>query len=61
VTWVQSRIDVLAGDRTGAIERLGVLLGHPGQQSRTWLTIDRTMEPLRGDPRFQSLLQTASP
>jgi serine/threonine-protein kinase len=56
VAYVRSRIDVLAGDRAAAIAGLRALLGEPGQQSRGSLSIDRTLDPLRGDPEFEALL-----
>lgn len=60
VAYLRSRIDVMAGDRPAAVARLGALLGYPGQQSRAWLAIDRTLAPLRGDPGFARLLEGPS-
>ncbi|MGN6393531.1 MAG: tetratricopeptide repeat protein, partial [Gemmatimonadales bacterium] len=57
VTYVQARIDALAGERASAVARLRALLGHPGMNSRGSLAIDRTLESLRGDPAFQALLK----
>ena len=60
VAYVQSRIDVLAGDRATAVARLRSLLDHPAQQSRASLAIDRTLAPLRGYPEFEALLEDPS-
>ena len=56
IAYVRARIDVMAGDRAAAVARLRSILAQPGQQSRGWLRIDRTLAPLRGDPEFESLL-----
>jgi hypothetical protein len=57
IAYVRSRIDVMAGDSAAAVARLRSLLDQPGQQSRGWFRIDRTLAPLRGDPEFEALLQ----
>jgi hypothetical protein len=56
VAYVQTRIDVMRGDRAGAVARLRTLLDHPSQQSHASLAIDRTLAPLRGDPQFKALI-----
>jgi len=50
-----ARIDVLLGDRDGAIAELRELLAKPYFISAAWLRIDPTWNPLRGDPRFEKL------
>jgi tetratricopeptide (TPR) repeat protein len=56
VAYIRARIDAMAGDRPAAVKRLRSLLEHPGSQSAGWLSIDRTLEPLRADPEFRKLL-----
>jgi len=46
----------MAGDRGSAIARLRAILAVPAQQSRGWFAIDRTLDPLRGDPEFDELI-----
>jgi eukaryotic-like serine/threonine-protein kinase len=56
VAYARSRIDGMAGDRGSAIARLRAILAVPAQQSRGWFAIDRTLDPLRGDPEFDELI-----
>jgi tetratricopeptide (TPR) repeat protein len=56
VAYIRARIDAMAGDRPAAVKRLRSLLEHQGSQSAGWLSIDRTLEPLRADPEFRKLL-----
>lgn len=50
-----ARIDVVLGDRDGAIAELRELLSKPYFISPAWLRIDPTWDPLRGDARFEKL------
>ena len=54
--WDLASIYTMVGDHDAAIERLQYLLSIPGQLTAAWLRIDPTWDPLRGDPRFQKLL-----
>jgi hypothetical protein len=56
VAYIRARIDVMAGDRPAAVNRLRSLLEHPGPQSAGWLSIDRSLAPLRADLEFQKLV-----
>jgi serine/threonine-protein kinase len=56
VTYVRGRIDLMTGDHVSAVARLRNVLAVPAQQSRGWFAIDRTLDPLRGDPDFEALL-----
>ena len=60
VAYIRSRIAAMAGDRQAAVAQLRSLLDHPAQQSRGSLAIDRTLQPLRGDPEFEALLRAPS-
>jgi eukaryotic-like serine/threonine-protein kinase len=57
VAYARSRIDAMAGDRAAAVARLRAILGQPAQQSRGWLAIDRTLDPLRDDADFEELIR----
>jgi tetratricopeptide (TPR) repeat protein len=57
VAYIRSRIDAMAGDRATAVAHLRSLLAQPAQQSRGSLAIDRTLQPLRGDPGFEALTE----
>jgi TolB-like protein/tetratricopeptide (TPR) repeat protein/tRNA A-37 threonylcarbamoyl transferase component Bud32 len=46
----------IAGDVTGAIEQLEVLLSAPGRLTVEWLIADPAWDPIRDDPQFQRLL-----
>jgi TolB-like protein/Tfp pilus assembly protein PilF len=59
VAYVRGRIDLMVGDRRDAVDRLEGALREPAHVSRGWLRIDRWMEPLRGDPRFQALVASS--
>ena len=48
-------IDLLLGDKTGAIAWTDTLLHLPGSTTPASLRIDPTYGPLRGDPRFERL------
>jgi eukaryotic-like serine/threonine-protein kinase len=50
------RIYILVGDRERALDKLEPLLKMPYYLSPGWLRIDPNFTPLRGNPRFQSLL-----
>lgn len=53
------RIYVLAGQPEKAIDNLERLLQVPHFISPAWLTIDPNFDPLRGNPRFQKLVERA--
>jgi tetratricopeptide (TPR) repeat protein len=50
------RIYILAGKREKALDHLEQLLSMPSQLSAGWLRIDPTFDPLRGNPRFEHLV-----
>ncbi len=56
VAYVEARVFALAGQPGRAVERLAAVLAVPAQVSHQSFRIDRTLDPLRGDPAFQSLL-----
>ena len=53
------RIHLLAGARDEAITRLAPLLNIPYLLTPAWLRIDPTFVPIRGDQRFERLVQAA--
>jgi hypothetical protein len=53
------RIYLLAGEPEKALDRLEPLLRVPYFLSAGWLRVDPTFDPLRGNPRFERLLQAA--
>lgn len=54
--WDLARIYVMAGEYEAALDRLEYLLSIPGYLTPAWLRIDPTWDPLRGHPRFQTLV-----
>jgi tetratricopeptide (TPR) repeat protein len=56
VAYIQGRVLAMAGERMRAIERLTAVLAVPAQVSRASFRIDRTLDPLRGEAAFQSLI-----
>jgi TolB-like protein/thioredoxin-like negative regulator of GroEL len=57
VDYVRARIDVLAGRRERAVERLREMLTRPTRFSRGWIRIDRMLADLREEPGFAALVQ----
>jgi TolB-like protein/Tfp pilus assembly protein PilF len=55
--YVRARIDVLAGERARALERLREILEYPARVSRGWIRIDRTLADLRSEPGFAALVE----
>jgi tetratricopeptide (TPR) repeat protein len=53
-----ARIYILVGEPEQALDQLEPLLRVPYFLSPAWLTIDPTFEPLRGNPRFQRLVDS---
>lgn len=52
-----AHIYVLTGKGQAAIDQLAELLSAQGPLSSAWLRVDPTWEPLRGEARFQDLLE----
>jgi len=52
-----AQIYTIVGDREAALERLEELLANPSYISAPLLRMDPRWDPLRGDPRFEALLQ----
>ena len=61
VAYLRARIDVLAGERPPALERLREILEYPAHVSRGWIRIDRTLAELRSEPGFESLVSEPRP
>ena len=57
LAYVQLRL----GQPDSAIERLGQALAIPSRVSPNWLRLDPAWAPLRGDPRFQRLVEGKRP
>jgi eukaryotic-like serine/threonine-protein kinase len=55
-----ARIYLLAGEPEKALDQLEPLLRIPYYLSPGWLKIDRTFTPLRGNPRFERLVNDGS-
>ncbi|HSL16855.1 MAG TPA: protein kinase [Methylomirabilota bacterium] len=53
-----AHVYALVGDRDHALEQLEFLLENPSWLSASWLEMDPRWWSLRGDPRFQQLLET---
>ena len=56
-----SEIYVLVDENEKAVDQLEALLRIPSDLSPGWLRIDPTYAPLRGNPRFEKLLNGGSP
>jgi len=56
---ILARIYVMAGQPEKAVERLEVVLAHPGAVSRAWLRIDPHFAPIRNHPAFVRLVTGA--
>jgi TolB-like protein/Flp pilus assembly protein TadD len=56
LVYMQAGTYVVAGQSDRAVERLEWLLGVPSALSSAWLKIDPTFAPLRGNPRFERLV-----
>ncbi|MGH7547886.1 MAG: tetratricopeptide repeat protein [Gemmatimonadales bacterium] len=54
--WDLARIYAMVGESGAAVDRLEHLLSIPGPLTAAWLRIDPTWDPLRGNPRFQRLV-----
>ena len=57
VTFSVARIYAMVGEKDAAIERLEYLMSIPSLVSAPLLRVDPTWASLRGDPRFQRLLE----
>jgi hypothetical protein len=53
-----ARIYLLVGETERALDQLEPLLRVPYHVSSGWLKIDPTLQPLRGNLRFQKLLDS---
>jgi TolB-like protein/class 3 adenylate cyclase len=52
-----AKIYLLTGDYDEAVDQLEIVVANPSVISAVWLRIDPTWDPLRDEPRFQTVLE----
>jgi hypothetical protein len=57
MVWVFAKVLVMADQYERALDSIEILLNVPCEISSGWRRIDPHVDPLRGHPRFQEILE----